>query len=146
RLTDPGPRADSHRGRRRRGGARCPRHERELRARASEGETVSHERGPSPEKRILRRFQEQGGSRPGRDMTPAVGKRGEPGDWRRPVEGADVAGFRGYFQDPRWSYLYRNGTRYRRTDVDETEVRDAARRIRGGPDVPDNVQGPFIHP
>src|SRR5256885_10531008 len=45
-----------------------------------------------------------------------------------------------------WSYLYKDGTRYRHTDVDETEVREAARRMRGGPEVPDNVQGPFIHP
>ncbi|MBV9808296.1 MAG: polysulfide reductase NrfD [Solirubrobacterales bacterium] len=79
-------------------------------------------------------------------MTPAVGTRGGPGPWRRAVEDAAVAGAARAWADARWSYLYKADTRYRTEDGDEEAVRDAARRMRGGPEAPDVIQGPFIHP
>jgi formate-dependent nitrite reductase membrane component NrfD len=107
--------------------------------------SVSHERGPAPEREILRLFREGGGSPPGRDTTPAVGKRGEPGPWRRAEEGAAVELARPAFGDARWSYLYKRDTRYRRAGADG-RVAEAARRMRGGPEPPPVVQGPIIHP
>ncbi|MBV8954326.1 MAG: polysulfide reductase NrfD [Solirubrobacterales bacterium] len=106
---------------------------------------MSHERGPSPEERIRAEFKAQGGSPPERDMTPALGTRGGPGRWRRAVEHAPVAGFQRDWADARWSYLYRRDTSYRRAG-DDREVRAAARRMRGGAQPPDTIQGPFIHP
>lgn len=97
--------------------------------------------GRPPEREILKRYR-----RPtdGRDMTPAVGKRGEPAPWRRAVEGAAVALARRGFGDARWSALYGQDTRYTK---DATEgVAAAARRMRGGEEPPGQLQGPFIHP
>jgi formate-dependent nitrite reductase membrane component NrfD len=107
---------------------------------------VSHERGPSPEKLILRAFRRQGGSPPERDMTPAVGTRGGPARWRRAVEDAPVAGSTPDWGDARWSYLYKDDTRYRAERVDDEQVREAARRMRSGAEPPNVIQGPFIHP
>jgi formate-dependent nitrite reductase membrane component NrfD len=107
---------------------------------------MSHERAASPERRILRAFRKQGGSPAGRDMTPAVGTRGGPAVWRRAVEDAGVAGARRDWEDARWSYLYKADTRYRADTVDDDAVRDAARRMRAGAEIPDVIQGPFIHP
>jgi hypothetical protein len=106
---------------------------------------MSHEHGQSPEERIRAEFDAQGGSPPERDMTPALGTRGGPGRWRRAVEDAPVAGFQRDWADARWSYLYRRDTSYRRAG-DDREVRAAARRMRGGAEPPDTIQGPFIHP
>ena len=107
---------------------------------------MSHERGPSPERRILRAFRKRGGSPPGRDMTPAVGTRGGPAPWRRAIEDAPVAGAQRDWGDARWSYLYKPDTRYRTDAGDDEAVRDAARRMRGGAEAPEVIQGPFIHP
>jgi formate-dependent nitrite reductase membrane component NrfD len=107
---------------------------------------MSHERAMSPEKRILRAFRKQGGSPAGRDMTPAVGTRGEPSVWRRAAEDAGVAGARPNWEDARWSYLYKADTHYRSETVDDEAVREAARRMRSGSELPDVIQGPFIHP
>ena len=107
---------------------------------------MSHPRGPAPEKRILRRFREEGDQPPGRDMTPAVGTRGQAGGWRRAVEGGTVALARRAFEDGRWSYLYKDDTDYARRGADDGQVLAAARRMRAGPEPPDVVQGPFIHP
>jgi hypothetical protein len=107
---------------------------------------MSHEHGPPPEKRILRRFLKEGDKPPGRDMTPAVGSRGQPASWRRAVEGATVALARRAWEDARWSYLYKDDTDYARRAAADGQVPEAARRMRGGPEPPDVVQGPFIHP
>src|SRR4051794_40527987 len=77
-----------------------------------------------------------------RDITPALGTRGEPGRWRRAVEGASVALHEGRWRDGRWSYLFKSDTRYRSSDGDLAEAAD---RMRGGEDVPSEVQGPMIH-
>jgi polysulfide reductase-like protein len=62
------------------------------------------------------------------------------------VQGAHVTGFRPRFEDGRWSFLYRSGdTRYAAAGADDA-VREAARRMRGGPDVPVPVKGPVIRP
>ena len=106
---------------------------------------MSHAHGPAPEREIVRRFHESGGSPPGRDTTPAVGTRGQPGAWRRAVEGAAVALARAGFQDARWSYLYKDDTRYReRAGTDGLAAR-AARLMRGGAELPYAVQGTFYN-
>ncbi len=91
-----------------------------------------------------------GGSGGTRDITPALGTRGEPGSYRRAVEGAAVALTRGRFGDARWSYLYGRDTSYA-PDASEGseqasghELRSAARRMRGGDEIPDIVQGPVM--
>ena len=107
---------------------------------------MSHAGAPPPEQRILRRFASAGGSPPGRDTTPAVGTRGEPGAWRRSVEGAAVALARRAWGDARWSYLYDKGTAYARHGALDGEVAAAGRRMRAGEELPAAVQGPIIHP
>ena len=103
---------------------------------------MSHGHGPPPEQRILERGQRRVD---GRDMTPAVGRRGEPGGWRRAVEGSAVRGFKPRFADGRWSFLYRD-TRYA-PDADATATwRQPPRAMRGGRDVPVAVKGPVIRP
>jgi hypothetical protein len=103
---------------------------------------MSHGHGPPPEQRILERGQRRVD---GRDMTPAVGRRGEPGGWRRAVEGSAVRGFKPRFADGRWSFLYRD-TRYAPAAGANGDVEAAARAMRGGPDVPVEVKGPVIRP
>jgi formate-dependent nitrite reductase membrane component NrfD len=108
---------------------------------------VTHASGPPPEERIREQFRAAGGSPEGRDLEPAVGRRGQAGGWRRAVEGASVALFRGRFEDGRWSYLYKDDTAYARRDGDDVDalVAEAARRARGGEEVPVEPVGPFIH-
>jgi formate-dependent nitrite reductase membrane component NrfD len=77
---------------------------------------------------------------------PAVGKRGEPGPYRRAVEGADVDAHRRGFADAVWSFLYGSDTRYTDgapAEAGDGRVADAARRARTGPP-PGSVQGPMI--
>ena len=107
-----------------------------------------------PEEVIRRRdlAREQPGQR---ELEPAVGRRGGPGSWRRAVEGAPVAGARPRWADAAWSFLYGRDTRYaRRGATPEVAtpdgatweaVRAAARRARGGEEVPVEVRGPVIH-
>jgi len=104
---------------------------------------MSHGHGRPPEERI----REQEGRRvDGRDVTPAVGRRGEPGRWRRAVEGAAVSGFRQRFEDGAWSFLYHADTRYAARRRADGEVPAAAARMRGGTEVPVPVRGPVIRP
>jgi formate-dependent nitrite reductase membrane component NrfD len=102
---------------------------------------VSHlRRKHPPEEAVL---EEQRGRIDGRDVTPAVGTRGEPGPYRRAVEGAKVALARPRWGDARWSYLFGPDTGYRSASAD---VAAAARAARG-PDDPDiHVQGPMMKP
>lgn len=83
-----------------------------------------------------------------RDISPALGTRGEPGRWRRAVGGATVELARRAWGDARWSYLFGRDTRYRAEGADRTDVAAAARRMRGGEELPapDDVQGPMMHP
>jgi formate-dependent nitrite reductase membrane component NrfD len=129
---------------------------------------VSHPHGPPPEEVIRRR--DLAGQQPeGRDVTPAVGTRGEPGRWRRRVEGAPVAGQRPRWADAAWSFLYGRDTRYARGGAPDAAapqgaapdaatpdaatpdppplevVRAAARRARGGEEVPVEVHGPVMN-
>jgi formate-dependent nitrite reductase membrane component NrfD len=106
---------------------------------------VSHGHGPPPEERIRAR---EGRVIDGRDVTPAVGTRGEPGDWRRAAEGAEVRGFRRRFADAGWSFLYGTGrSRYAAAPADgDGDVRAAARAMRDGREVPVEVKGPVIRP
>jgi len=106
---------------------------------------VSHDGGRPPEQEILRRFERSAERQPGRDTTPAVGSRGEPGRWRRAVEGAAVGLSRRGFADAGWSFLYGEDTGYSAEHADG-QVPAAARRMRGGEEVPAGVQGPIIHP
>jgi hypothetical protein len=57
------------------------------------------------------------------------------------VDGATVALHRDRWRDGRWSYLFKDDTRYRST----ADGADAAQRMRGGEEVPGEVQGPMIH-
>ena len=81
-----------------------------------------------------------------RDTTPALGSAGQAGGWRRAVEGAQIALSRGGFEDGRWSYLYKDDTRYRSRAETNGSVPEAARRMRRGTQVPAGVQGPIIRP
>ena len=102
---------------------------------------MSHPKGPPPEERIRRGQSGRAGTR---DVTPAVGRRGEPGRYRRAVEGARVALAKPRWGDARWSYLYDKGTRYR-AESPNGQVAEAARRARENGDLPE-VQGPIIRP
>jgi DMSO reductase anchor subunit len=105
---------------------------------------MSHGHGPPPEERILERDRRV---LDGRDLTPAVGRRGEPGTWRRAVQGARVRGFRARFEDAHWSFLYRaRDTRYAAPTTADGEVATAAQAMRGGSEVPVEVKGPVIRP
>jgi Polysulphide reductase, NrfD len=79
-----------------------------------------------------------------RDMTPAVGKPGEPAFGEK-VDGEDVALHIGKWKDGRWSYLFKEDTDYASAMPDIEAVRAAARRQRGGEDLPETIQGPIIH-
>ncbi len=102
---------------------------------------MSHAKGPPPEE-VARRAHKVVGSR---DTTPALGKRGEPGRWRRAVEGAAVSFAQRGWKDARWSYLYKRDTGYRASEPDAPGVAAAARRMRGGDEPPPVIQGPMIH-
>jgi DMSO reductase anchor subunit len=107
---------------------------------------MSHEHGPPPEDVI--RARDAAREQPeGRDITPAVGHRGEPGDWRRAVQDAPVGLHRPRWADARWSFLYDKATRYSRGERPANgTVAAAARRMRGGDEVPVEVRGPVINP
>jgi len=105
------------------------------------GAAVSHAKGPPPEERTRRAEAGRAGTR---DVTPAVGRRGEAGRYRRAVEGARVALAKPRWGDARWSYLFGADTRYR-TESANGQVAEAARRARDGGEVPE-VQGPIIRP
>lgn len=79
-----------------------------------------------------------------RDMTPALGVPGQPGTWRRAIAGAAVGLHKRAWADARWSFLFRDGSRYADADPpDPSLVEEANRRGRGG-DPPDIVQGPMM--
>jgi hypothetical protein len=86
-----------------------------------------------------------GGHPATRDTTPALGTRGEPGRWKRAVEGARVALHKRGFGDGRWSYLYSYRSSYGADQADPEVVAEAARRARSGPP-PEEVQGPVMNP
>jgi formate-dependent nitrite reductase membrane component NrfD len=78
-----------------------------------------------------------------RDMSPAIGRRGGPGSWRRAREGAGVALAGERFDATRWSYLYKaRDTRYAADSVAPEQVAEANRRMRSTP--VDDLHGPFI--
>jgi formate-dependent nitrite reductase membrane component NrfD len=85
------------------------------------------------------------GSPSTRDTTPALGKPGEPGPWKRAVEGARVALHKRDFGDSRWSFLYKDDTRYASDRIDDEQVAAASRRARTGPE-PERIIGPIINP
>jgi hypothetical protein len=76
-----------------------------------------------------------------RDTTPALGKRGGPGRWRRAVEGARVALARSRWEDARWSYLYGDETSYA---VDPSS--DARAEGSHGEEMPERIHGPMMKP
>jgi formate-dependent nitrite reductase membrane component NrfD len=78
-----------------------------------------------------------------RDMTPAVGRPGEPGAWQRAAPDATVALHVGEWRDGRWSYLYKDDTRYGEGGAAAVE---RGLRERGQRDAePPRVVGPMIH-
>ena len=105
---------------------------------------MSHGRGQAPEDQIRR--DGEGRLDGGRDITPAVGTRGEPGRYRRAVEGAKVALAKPRWGDARWSYLFGRDTGYRSTRADDGEVARAARAARGSEDPDIDIQGPMMKP
>jgi formate-dependent nitrite reductase membrane component NrfD len=74
-----------------------------------------------------------------RDTTPAIGKRGGPGPWKRAREGARVALSKSRWGDMRWSYLYGADTNY-------AAGKHAAGRPQPSEEVPERVQGPVLKP
>ena len=80
-----------------------------------------------------------------RDLSPAVGSRGEPGRFRRIVDSAAVTLAHSGWGDARWSYLYKDDTEYAGTRPNAGELAMAARRMRSGPPH-DDVRGPVIKP
>jgi formate-dependent nitrite reductase membrane component NrfD len=80
-----------------------------------------------------------------RDITPAVGTRGQPGRWRRAVEGAAVALHRRAWRDGRESYIFTPSTSYAAAPPDDWEAAAAARRMRGGDELTVDVEGPLMH-
>jgi hypothetical protein len=77
-----------------------------------------------------------------RDTTPAVGTRGQPGAWRRALEGAAVTLARRGWGDAAWSYLFKRDTGYATEEPVGGEVADAARRMRAAE--PPAVHGPIV--
>ena len=82
-------------------------------------------------------------SPPSRDMTPALGERGGPGQWRSEDPGAPVALAAPDFADARWSYLYgARDTAYAAATPAPGQVAQANRRMRDAPVT--GLHGPFI--
>jgi hypothetical protein len=81
-----------------------------------------------------------------RDTTPAVGKRGEPGVWRRAAAGARPALARPHFGDAVWSFLYKShDTSYAASEAPPSaQIEEVNARMRSA--AVDEVQGPFIKP
>ena len=118
---------------------------------------MSHPHGPPPEE-LTRRRDRAGYQPPGRDVTPAVGTRGEPAQWGHDGADGEIAGQGRHWTDSRWSFLYDKGTRYAKALAGDgagggasaaaeavDRVRGAARRARSGPEVEVEPHGPFIH-
>jgi formate-dependent nitrite reductase membrane component NrfD len=78
-----------------------------------------------------------------RDMTPALGRPGEPARWERAAPEAKVALHLGEWRDGRWSYLYKDDTRYGEGGPDAVERGLRARGQRD--DEAPRVVGPMIH-
>jgi hypothetical protein len=107
---------------------------------------VSHPKGPPPEE-VIRRRDAAGVQPEGRDITPAVGTRGQPAHWGPLGDTDAIAGQSRDFADGRWSFLYDKGTRYARSVAEANgRVKGAARRMRGREELTVEVHGPFIHP
>jgi len=83
-------------------------------------------------------------SEPPVDPEPALGTPASPAFGEK--SGEKVALHIGEWRDGRWSYLYGDDTDYRGEEVDLEDVRAAARRARGGEELPRIVQGPIINP
>jgi formate-dependent nitrite reductase membrane component NrfD len=79
-----------------------------------------------------------------RDMTPAVGSRGEPASWQR-ADNVGVPLARPGFGDARDSFLYGDDTRYAGAAPAPAEIAAANRRMRDG-GLPDDLRGPFLKP
>jgi Polysulphide reductase, NrfD len=79
-----------------------------------------------------------------RDITPAVGTPGGP-KFGTKQDGETVALHIGKWKDGAWSYLYKDDTGYGSAMPDIEAIREAARRARGGEEVPETIQGPIIH-
>ena len=103
-------------------------------------------KGPPPEDRI--RALDAARPQPeGRDITPAVGTRGQPGKWQRAIEGASVALQRPGYEDGRWSFLYDKATRYAKDAAAANgRVVQDARRMRAGDQGPVEVRGAVNNP
>jgi hypothetical protein len=80
-----------------------------------------------------------------RDARPAVGKPGEPAEWRRAAERAEVAIAQGGFRDAAWSYLFGRDTGYAAAEPEPGEIAAANRRMRSAP-LPAEALGPFVKP
>jgi hypothetical protein len=79
-----------------------------------------------------------------REFKPLIGTPGEPAfGERQPGEKVDL--HVGQWKDGRWSYLYTDDTKYGSALPDIEAVREAARKARGGEELPDTIQGPIIH-
>jgi formate-dependent nitrite reductase membrane component NrfD len=96
--------------------------------------------GPPPED--VTRRQGAGRTPEGRDITPAVGKRGSAAVWQR--AGEKVALAKEHWGDARWSFLYGKDTGYASASANG-DVAAAAKAARGGEEVPVPVQGPMLH-
>jgi formate-dependent nitrite reductase membrane component NrfD len=80
-----------------------------------------------------------------RDMTPALGTRGQPARWSAEEPGAQVALARPGFADAQWSFIYGRGdTGYAQAQPADGQVASANRRMREAP--VSGVHGPFIKP
>jgi formate-dependent nitrite reductase membrane component NrfD len=80
-----------------------------------------------------------------RDMTPALGTRGEPGTWQRADPDGGVALARPEWGDAGWSYLFGHDTSYAEAEPDPDRVAASNRRMRSQTD-PEPVLGPVIRP
>jgi hypothetical protein len=74
---------------------------------------------------------------------PALGTHGGPADWQRARPDARVALQRPHWSDARWSFLYKDDTRYAPGPADMQALAQANRRMRGGE--PGPVRGPVIN-
>jgi hypothetical protein len=77
-------------------------------------------------------------------MRPAVGTPGEPAFGEK-TDDAKVDLHIGEWKDGKWSYLFTEDTVYGSAMPDIEAIREAARRARGGEEMPETIQGPIIH-
>jgi formate-dependent nitrite reductase membrane component NrfD len=107
---------------------------------SGDGSEQAARRAQEEEQRFAEREQAAGSDR---DMTPALGTRGRPGEWSRAEEGATVALHVGEWRDGRWSYLYGEDTSY---GADGAAAAEEGLRHRGARDrEAPRVVGPMIH-